>query len=318
VAGEIDPTYLPFSEAQLKQCLAAAAKGPIKHSDESEDRLPKKLGIGYYTNSAARYAKYRENPEHYRSIAESKLTRQIEKDERFWTAATLMAFKYSQAAGRNWSRLLSRCFQSSRPPVGDFASWEDALGGSPTLLLEAPLPSPKTYTQWLREHHRGRQLIPYVFDAVPANIQAKLEGFTHADAILVNPETHFSVVFESKVLADISTETTFDCMRNQIARIIDVILEGPDPNEHLLDALSQRSADLTCFVLLTPGLFKVEGSPRLYGRILPDYQRDSHILAHDLPHRSREDWDAISKRIGWLTWEECNEVLPGACKWLNA
>jgi hypothetical protein len=30
-----------------------------------------------------------------------------------------------------------------------------------------------------------------------------------------------------------------------------------------------------------------------------------------------EDWQSVSQRLGWLTWEDCNEVLPGSCRWLS-
>jgi hypothetical protein len=77
--------------------LAAASKSRINHANESEDRQPERIESGYYTRSATEYLKYRRNPEVYRSISNSKFARQIEKDERFWTAAPLMAFKYSEA-----------------------------------------------------------------------------------------------------------------------------------------------------------------------------------------------------------------------------
>ena len=154
-----------------------------------------------------------------------------------------------------------------------------------------------------------------MFDALPANPEAKLEGFTHADAIIVNPSNGFSVVFESKVLSDISTEITFDCMRNQIARIIDVMLERPDPEVHVLDALSERQRDLTCLVLLTPKLFQRNPWSKLYGRVIREYQSDPQALSRDLPHRW-DNLDAVSKRLGWLTWEDCKSVLSSACPWL--
>ena len=313
--SELEPTYLPFSGAQLTECLATAAQSAKSHASESEDAETGRVGIKYYTTSINNYSEYKKDPKLYRTIAKSKFPRQIEKDERFWTAATLMAFKYSESPGENWSNLLGRCFGPERPPVGNFESWREAVGNNPTLLLEAPMPSPRVYSYWLRERLHERQIIQYVFDAVPANPEARLEGFTHADAIIVNPSNGFSVVFESKVLSDISTEITFDCMRNQIARIIDVMLERPDPEGHALDALSRRQRDLTCFVLLTPKLFQRNPWSRLYGRVIREYQSDPQALSRDLPHR-RDNLDAVSRRLGWLTWEDCKSVLPSACPWL--
>jgi hypothetical protein len=194
-----------------------------------------------------------------------------------------MAFKHSADAAMNWSKLFSRCF-GQLCPVGNFASWEEAVAGDLSLLIEAPVPSPQGYTYWLRGHIREHQIIPYVLDAaVRANPQAKLEGFTHADAVLVNRSNGFAVVFESKVLSDISVEVTFDCMRNQIARIVDVMLEEPDRREHPSDASSQRKPELSCFALLTPRLFQRSPWSRLYGRVIQEYQREPEALARDLP-----------------------------------
>ncbi len=53
---------------------------------------------------------------------------------------------------------------------------------------------------------------------------------------------------------------------------------------------------------------------------MDEYQRDAAALRRDLPHRSDDksiDWFLLSKRLGWLTWEDCNEVVPGTCPWFN-
>src|SRR6266446_4171783 len=115
------------------------------------------------------------------------------------------------------------------------------------------------------------------------------------EVVITYPSNGFAVVFESKVLSDISVEITFDCMRNQIARIIDVMLEGPDRYEHSLDALSKRKPELKCFALLTPLLFKNTSSSRLYGRVISEYQNDPQALARDLSHRPDADWSVVSE-----------------------
>ena len=43
--------------------------------------------------------------------------------------------------------------------------------------------------------------------------------------MLLAPATGVAVIFEAKVLSDISTHVTFDLARNQLARSIDVMLE---------------------------------------------------------------------------------------------
>jgi hypothetical protein len=71
-------------------------------------------------------------------------------------------------------------------------------------------------------------------------------------------------------------------------------------------------------VLLTPKIFKDNPYSRLYGWLLPEYQRNPELLSAHLAHRDDvEDWSAVSKRLGWLTFEDCESVTPGTCTWLN-
>ena len=274
-------------------------------------------GIEYYLRSAARYHKHTPEDRLRNVIGELKYPRQIEKDERFWTAATLLTFQYSGSPKEQWTKLLIKCF-GERPLIAGFDSWAQLLGNNPTFLLEAPLPSPPGYSKWLRENIKSRNLVRYVLDSVEKNQAAKLEGFTHADAILISEDTGFSVVFESKVMSDVSCQVTFDGARNQIARIIDVMLEPPVG--HTGDALGARKPGLSYFALLTPGLFKEIPSARLYGWLMNDYRKNPTALRRDLPNRKDDpiDWASLAKRIGWITWEDCNEILRGACKWLSA
>jgi hypothetical protein len=51
----LEPKYLPFSEAQLTECLATAAQNGKSHANESEDTESAKVGIRYYTTSINNY-----------------------------------------------------------------------------------------------------------------------------------------------------------------------------------------------------------------------------------------------------------------------
>ncbi len=46
---------------------------------------------------------------------------------------------------------------------------------------------------------------------------------------------------------------------------------------------------------------------RLYGYKMNEYMHNSQTLQHDLPHRT-EDWDKLSQRLGWITWENIKKV----------
>jgi hypothetical protein len=109
----------------------------------------------------------------------------------------------------------------------------------------------------------------------------------------------------------------FDVLRNQLARNIDVMLQA---NLNLQKPLAQRRPERTCFVLITPEIFRDHPESRLYGWLMQDYRSGAAALERDLPHRHRAGTDlgSVASRLGWLTWEDedCNQVLPGAWPWL--
>ena len=84
------------------------------------------------------------------------------------------------------------------------------------------------------------------------------------------------------------------------------MLENPNPGDHLSEVLSRRRPALICFALLTPGIFQRHSWSRRYGRVIREYQQQSETLGRDLAHRIGEDWDAVSKRLDWLTKEDRN------------
>jgi hypothetical protein len=189
------------------------------------------------------------------------------------------------------------------------------------LFFEVNLPSPGRYRAWLRDHLDERTPIPYLKEQAEAR-GAPLEGTTKADAMLLAPASGVAVIFEAKVLSDISTHVTFDLARNQLARSIDVMLEE---NSTLPAPLSCRKPDRTFLVLLTPALTQpgpagdAISKSRLYGWLMPAYQDpDSALLRQHLPHRDSSELAQAAGRLGWTSWEDCNAVAPGACSWLTA
>lgn len=138
------------------------------------------------------------------------------------------------------------------------------------------------------------------------------EGATHVDALLLNASNGFALLVEAKVLSDVSYQVSFDIARNQLARNIDVMLER---NPLLEPPLRDRDPEKSLFLFQSPAMFKTNPHVRLYGWLLQDY-KNPRAIARDLPHRGGRDWGSVASRIGWLTWEDCETVLPGSCKWL--
>jgi hypothetical protein len=305
----IDPIYLPFSTEQLQGHFAPTA---TRSADEQAARHQ-----GYYLASAERYNSFQADHLDRRGLPLSKLKTpcQIEKDERFWVVTCLMSYLYSADRAECLGALMRLCFGDT-PPLSDVASWDECLGGKLHLFFEVSLPSPPGYKRWLAEHLDQRQIIPYVLDASRRRgtdeVRGGLEGATHVDAMLLNADNGFAVLFEAKVLSDVSCQVSFDAMRNQIARNIDVMLER---NDNLPEPLSLRQPQRTLFALLTPEIFRTHPHSRLYGWLMNEYRNSPTALARDIPHRRSVDWSDVAHRIGWLTWEDCEQVLPGSCPW---
>jgi hypothetical protein len=245
----------------------------------------------------------------------------MEKDERFWVVTALMSLYHADDGSsreKSFARLLQRA--GLRPPPG-FPKWEDALAGALNLFFEVNLPSPGRYRAWLRDHLDERAPIPYLKEQAEAR-GARLEGTTKADAMLLAPASGVAVIFEAKVLSDISTHVTFDLARNQLARSIDVMLEV---NSTLRAPLSFRKPERTFLVLLTPALTQpgqagdAISKSRLYGWLMPTY-KDPHssLLSQHPPHRDGHQLVESAERLGWASWEDCDAVVPGACPWLAA
>jgi len=139
--------------------------------------------------------------------------------------------------------------------------------------------------------------------------------------MLLAPEIAVAVIFEAKVLSDISTHVTFDLARNQLARSIDVMLEV---NSALPAPLSLRKPERTFLVPLTPALTQpgragdAISKSRLYGWLMPAYKDPRSSLLRHLPHRDSSELAGAAERLGWASWEDCHSVAPGACSWLTA
>ena len=50
---------------------------------------------------------------------------------------------------------------------------------------------------------------------------------------------------------------------------------------------------------------------------MDDYLTNPYSLQVDLPHRVECDWSVMSKRLGWLTWEDFKSVNRDCCNWIG-
>jgi hypothetical protein len=299
----LDGTYLPFTEGQLLNHFAKTGKECVRNERH----------LNYYVNSTYRYQQYLTDTSDLKGVplSESGGPCQIEKDERFWTASCMMTVFYDKERLHMLQQLFVKAFGGT-PPLTGLDSWQECLEGDLELFFETNLPSPSIYKTWLKQHLNERHFVPHVLNA--AYGKKNLERSTQVDAILINPGNGFAVVVEAKVLSDLSVDVTYDAARNQLARTIDVMLEE---NSSLCEPLCRRNPERTLFLLLTPEMLKLNPSSRLYGYKFSDYKKNPESITADLPHRKEANWSEISRRLGWLTWEEFNRVNANCCSWLS-
>ena len=291
----IHETYLPFNRQELLPHFSNE-----RHLDE-------------FVTSASRQkefvSRFMESLSGMPITDDVRRNRQIEKDERIWTATTLK--KVFDAGAM--SVVLEAVF-GDQPPFDGVDSWESVVGSAEgqELRFEVSVPSPKSYRDGLKTHYeshgRSAHLVSYVVDAAAG--QTSYEGATQVDAIFRNRVTGFSVMFEAKVMSDTSYSVTFDPFRNQLARNVDVMLDEAS-SEYLVPDVSHR-----LFCLLTPDVFRQRPTTRHYGMLFNEYKRNSSLLAEHLPHRDSEFVKSVTPRLGWMTFEDCLEACPEACPWL--
>jgi len=302
----LDGTYLPFTEEQLLNHFAK-----VKPSGKC---VRNEKPLSYYKKSIQRYHRYlagKGKDRKRKPLKETKKPCQIEKDERFWVASCMMTIFYDKRRMQLLQQLFTQAYGQD-PPLAGLDSWRECLEGELELFFEPTLLSPPSYKSWLSQNLTNQQFIPYVLNG--AYGKKHLEGATHVDALLINPRNGFAVIVEAKVLSDISYDVTYDATRNQMARIIDAMLDG---NKTRCEPLCKRDPEKTLFLLLTPEMFKINPSRRLYGYKFIDYKRNLDSLATDLPHRKTLNWLMIRRRLGWLTWEDFHRTNKDCCPWLS-
>jgi len=112
-----------------------------------------------------------------------------------------------------------------------------------------------------------------------------VEGRTEVDLVADGREC--LVFIEAKLESDISMATTYDPVRNQIIRNVDVLLETCGRRTPAFWILAKDRA---------PG--------RAYVQLIETYRRDPQILAAALPHRDAEVVATVARNLAILCWRD--------------
>ncbi len=151
--------YLPFSEKIFKKHFAPVKRKNVCNSKGNH--------LDYYKKSIVNYNKYFLNKGNMPLKDEDeKKFRQIEKDERFWIASSMMNLFYSKNRVEAFTTLFKKAY-GEEPPIKDIKSWKECFeceSNELSLFFEANLTSPLSYKKWLKENIKERQFIPYIID----------------------------------------------------------------------------------------------------------------------------------------------------------
>jgi hypothetical protein len=257
--------------------------------------------------------------------------KKLDHDEPWVTLVALYGLFSNQEDLNNSQRLesinylLSEVFgmRYDRPPPPEF----DHLEG---VHIEIVLPEILQYREYVQKkifidgpYHFYKDRKQKLSEKLEKE-KASFEGNTNLDTLISGKSngrsTHLFI--EAKFLSDISKDIKYVPVRNQIARNIDCAIDLMTRSGKNLSGLEDF-----WFLLLTPGIFRTEryGGPVLspIARFLPQrsrlfcYKMEDYLhpdfLRRDLPHwkgiLDTQHWDLISKRIGWLTYEDIGDVV---------
>jgi hypothetical protein len=186
------------------------------------------------------------------------------------------------------------------------------------IQLEKQLPEILSYREKLK--NAAFHYFPHSVKTIEEkrrNQNASFEGPTHVDLFIVAKSgvKNICFVIEAKFNSDISKDISYNPVRDQIIRNIDAAI----------DYTYDRDLDIPihsfCFLLLTPKIFRtakfggnrktdieifLPQRGRFYCYKMDEYRNPVNIHMA-LPHRhggQEPDWEQISKRIGWITFED--------------
>ena len=118
-----------------------------------------------------------------------------------------------------------------------------------------------------------------------------VEGPTEVDAVFEGAE--FLVFVEAKLGSDVSEQTTYDPLRNQIERNIDCVVEEAGDRDPLF------------------WMFVRDRKPQFaYTQIIESYRSDVEVLQARLPHQDAGVLARTAKRMAVVEWRELLALFP--------
>ncbi len=191
-----------------------------------------------------------------------------------WTAFRLL-MKYEPTTW--WARFID-CAKADNPALALPAN----SGIIPAFMPWTTVNSPEAYLAASRNRMQLSDNIDWQNRC--ANPRA-VEGKSEVDVRLEN--VALMLFAEAKLLSDVSTGTTYDPDRNQIARNVDCLL-------------GVCGSKVPIFWMLV----RDKGQSRQYVQLIDQYRSNPTALAQLIPHRNPADVAAIAGNISLVTWRD--------------
>jgi len=175
-----------------------------------------------------------------------------------------------------------------------FCGIDEPVEGEPTLDFEEQLSPPRAYLEWLTREV-NKHPIRYVREQGREHAEAgkPLETNTHVDVVL--EAENLLILVEVKFTSDISSQTTFNAHRNQLARTIDA-------------GMSRLKRDQRLVVLLcSPSEFYNKKS-RFYYYKLQEYT-DFNKIKDDIGWRELAEIQKHLLAVAWVPLEKVIEAI---------
>lgn len=253
--------------------------------------LSELIKLGTFTEERKiRYEKWVSNADRARSTGSLDATmNQYDKAEEiltWYTFALLLRMTTEQR--------ISTINEILKPSVGS-----NVVISRPYLTFDKMLPPPKSYFNSISIEHP----VKYIREEIERHRKngLPLETHTHIDVLIETNE--LIIPIEAKFTSDIDYQRTYNCIRNQIARTIDVSIEV---------AKKVKPSKKVIFLLCVPRYLYNKG--RYYYFKMKDYENLEN-LKQDLPHQA-ESIKACFDSMHVVFWEDiASTIIGNAVEW---
>ena len=182
-----------------------------------------------------------------------------------------------------WWHHLVRLAQQANPSLNLPGNWREI----PKVELWECVRAPKEYEAASRERMKVSALAKHIARAQSAG---PVEGDSEIDICLKSKS--ITLFIEAKLGSDISMRTTYDPVRNQVARNIDCLLDV-------------SGSTVPMFWMLVRD--RQEG--RAYTQLMTTYKNDPTKLSEALPHRDLAILKEIAARLSIILWKDLLAVI---------